>query len=127
MKTQGEAGFTLIEMLVVVVVLSILLTMIVPRFTQARNTAHNAAAEAYAHNVAKWLASAEAGDQTNRRGSLGGSCLSQKLQAEGAPANFPGSVSSCIISFQSNFCTVTVTAITGKGGLSNNGIFDATY
>ena len=127
MKASQYAGFTLIELLVVVAVLGVLLGVLVPRFVNARSLAQNSAANTYAYRVALWVASAEIGNPTDARGSFAGSCTDPALQAQGAVSTHPGSVSDCLVTYQDNMYTITVTSIVGRGGPSNNGVFTTTY
>lgn len=127
MKENNGGGFTLIELLVVVAVLSVLIAVIIPRFVNARSTAHNGAAEAYAHNLAVWLASAEAESKNVTSGQFRGNCLSAELREQGAPDVLPTSVALCAVAYANNHYTVTVTSVTGKGGPTSNGVFTAAY
>ena len=127
MKKGSSLGFTIIELLIVVAILGILLTVFVPQFAAARTNAHNTAAQGYAHNVAVWVASAETHSGTLTVGSLAGNCTSTKLLAEGAPEAFPDSVVDCLIGYDNSRYTIAVTSVTRKGGLTNNGVFTATY
>ncbi len=127
MKTNHDAGFSLLEILIVVSILGILISILVPRFVNALTVTNNTAAQAYAHNVALWVASAESGNGTVARGSYAGSCISNELQKEGAADTLPGAVASCLVAFAGNRYTVTVTSVTGTGGPAGNGIFTEVY
>ena len=127
MGKGNKVGFTIIELLVVVSILGILLTVLVPHFATARSNAQNGAAQAYAHNIAVWIALGEASSGTLTVGSFTGNCISRALQDEGAPPVLPDSVSNCLVDYRDNHYVVTVTSTTGKGGPSNNGVFTVTY
>lgn len=49
--TDHEAGFSLIELLVIVLILGILTTVVVPRFTGSRERAYDAAAKSELRNA----------------------------------------------------------------------------
>ena len=127
MQVYKNAGFTLIELLVVIGMLGILISIIVPRVINARSNANNGVAQAYAHNVAVWIASGDAAATTSSEGSFAGNCVSSALQQEGAPPVLPGSVTDCLVDYANNHYTVTVTSVTGRGGPLDNGVFTATY
>lgn len=127
MRKDATVGFTLIELLVVVAIMGTLLAIITPRFINARATAQNSAAQAYAHNLAVWLASAETEIRNVTPGQFRGDCLSTELQEQGAPDALPTSITVCAIAYADNHYTVTVTSMTGKGGPTNNGVFTAVY
>ncbi len=127
MQAQRNAGFTLIELLVVIGMLGILISIVVPQVINARSNANNGAAQAYAHNVAVWIASGDTSSTLLDVGSFAGSCTSSALRQEGAPPTLPGSVKDCLVSYLSGHYTVTVTSVTGRGGPLDDGIFTATY
>lgn len=123
MQASKRAGFTLIELIVVVGILGVLIGIVVPQLLNARGNANNSAAQAYAHNLAVWVASGDAAGA----GSFAGSCTSNALQQEGAPPELQGSVRSCRVDYVNSHYTVTVTSVTGWGGPLNNGVFTSTY
>ena len=123
MKVRKNYGFTLIEILVVIGIISVIAGMLVPQFVGARNNAHNSAAELYARNLTLWLASSDASKEKVLPGSLTGSCLSTELQAQGAPDAFPRSVLDCEIAFEAGHYQVKVTSASKKGGPTGDGVF----
>lgn len=127
MRASKSAGFTLIEILVVVGMLGILVSFAIPRLINARSNAQNSAAQVYAHNLMVWIASAETADPPPSQGSLVGSCLSTVLQVQGAPDSFPTSVSDCALDFEAGHYKATVTSATGKGGDADDGTFITYY
>ena len=127
MQPSRNAGFTLIEILIVIGIIGVLAAVFVPRLVNARSNAYNSAAQLYAHNLTLWLASAEASDNTPLPGELAGDCLSTELQAQGAPDIFPTSVSDCAVAFEAGHYKVTVTSVSGKGGLAGDGTFITYY
>ena len=126
MRKGSKTGFTLIEILMVLVILGTILGIIIPRFLKVRSNANNSAAQAYAHNVVSWLASADMASGV-AVGSLAGGCESTALQNEGAPTNPPQAVAGCLVAFSGDHYTVTVTSVTGTGGPAGNGIFTEVY
>lgn len=55
MKNEGERGFTLIEMMIVVAIIAILVAILVPNFIRARAQAQTAACEANLKEIATIL------------------------------------------------------------------------
>ena len=86
-KRQSNSGFTLIELIIVIVILGILAVTAAPRFLNLTSDAHNAvfngtygsfkSSIALAHN--KWLASGSTGAVNNLEGTL-------DFNADGYPA-----------------------------------------
>lgn len=108
---KNVAGFTLVELLVVIGIVGILATILVPSLINARVRASDMAAKTYTRNIANYLASADMAAETPvARAALQAInlCTDALLIAEGADPSMPDFVDSCAISYNAGIFTITV-------------------
>ena len=115
---QKSRGFTLIELVAVIVILGILAAVAVPKYVSLQDDAYNAAAQGYAGAAASWSAmnygkylvnsasATQVGSSFTCSTNLGTAAFSS------APAtmSFSGTISSCGIGSVTTACSVKHTS-----------------
>jgi len=108
-------GYTLIEVLVVVAIIGILATVLVSGVFNARRHTADATTEAYARQVATWIAAADTAGAAITNGANNiSSCDDDELISEGAPHSPPNGVADCSVSYNDGHWLVEATSQSGR-------------
>jgi type IV pilus assembly protein PilA len=92
-----KTGFTLLELLMVIAIISILAATLIPNVVNARRRAIDIASATYARNVSYWAGAWLLAVPTRKVTDLSTSCTDPTYVSEGAPSVFPASTQSCQI------------------------------
>lgn len=112
---NSQKGFTLMELLIAVAIISILALVLFPAVASARSAANDTAAEAYARNVTQYAASWLLTDHRRRIDGLATDCTDVMYRAEGGPAGLPRSVRSCQVITDLSTSRITVEVVSDSG------------
>jgi type IV pilus assembly protein PilA len=102
MRYESKKGFTILELLIVVAMISTLAAMLIPNVVNARRRAVDTAASMYARNVSNWSGAWLIGDPTRKITDMSTSCVDASYVSEGASSQLPTSAQSCEVLIEPN-------------------------
>jgi type IV pilus assembly protein PilA len=100
--SSSKQGFTIIELLISLAIISLLATVLLPNVANARRSATNSASALYARNVGQWAGAWLLGDAARRVTDLSADCANAMYVGEGAPEEIPVSSQSCEVLVEPN-------------------------
>lgn len=102
MQRESNRGFTILELLVVVTIISILAAVLIPSVVNARRRAVDTASTMYARSVSYWAGAWLIADPSRTVRDLPPNCTDATYISEGAPAIFPTSTQACVVLIEPN-------------------------
>jgi prepilin-type N-terminal cleavage/methylation domain-containing protein len=100
--SSSRHGFTIIELLISITIISLLAAVLIPNVARARQASVNSASAFYARNVAQWAGAWLLADSSRRVTDLSPSCVDITYVAEGAPEEVPVASISCEVLIEPN-------------------------
>jgi prepilin-type N-terminal cleavage/methylation domain-containing protein len=117
MRQKNKQGFTLLELLIVIAIISVLAVTLIPSLVNARRSAANTASIVYGRNVMGWVSSWLWADNGRRVTDLSDSCVDAMYVSEGAPPEIPVPAIACEVLIEPNGPNTFGVRITSASGI----------